>query len=237
MSTKSSFPPTDCRSCAIHHECVLGQLGEGDRTILRPHLRQRIFHRGDVLVEEGKNATVVRILKLGTVLAHHRGLDGHSRPIGVMSRGNAFGIFAMFDRPNQVSGIALTTVRVCEIPVAALRELSACGSQLLVQVIHAVVGNFASMAAWSEAMRIQGVVNQLAYVVILLADASRSEIVELPNQSVLADLLGTRRESVARALRTLDGEGGIHRIERKRCEVHRGKLLVRLTQARPESSK
>lgn len=216
---------------------MLGRLGEAERDLLEPHFRQRVLHRGDTLTEEGKVASFVRIVKLGTVFAYRSGLDGRSRPIGVFSRGNAFGIFGMFERPNQVSGIALTTVRVCEISVAALRDLSACGSQLQVQLVSAVVGNFAAIAAWSDAVRMTGVVNQLAYVVMLLADAGKSSVVELPSQSALADLLGTRRESIARALRKLDSEGGIRRLERKRCEVYRSRLLMRLTQARNEERK
>ena len=190
-----------------------------------------------MLTEEGKVASFVRIVKLGTVFAYRCGLDGRSRPIGVFARGNAFGIFGMFESPNQVSGIALSTVRVCEIPVRALRDLSTCGSQLHVQLVRATANNFAAIAAWSDAVRIAGVVNQLAYVVMLLADAGKSSVVELPGQSALADLLGTRRESIARALRKLDDEGGIRRLERKRCEVHRSQLLMRLSQARPDETR
>lgn len=216
---------------------MLGQLGEAERALLEPKIRQRIFHRGDALVEEGRIARFVRILKLGTVFVYRRGLDGGSRPIGVINRGSAFGIFGMFENPNQASGVALTTVRVCEIPVVALRDMSACGSKLLVQVVRAVTGNFAAMAVWSEAMRLSGVTNQLAYVVVLLADATKSSVVELPSQAALAEMLGTRRETIARALRTLDDEGGIRRLERKRCEVYRRRLLARLAQARDEDRK
>jgi len=234
MPSKTTIPASNCQSCAIRHECVLGRLGEAERALLEPHIRPRIFHRGDALVVEGEIASLVRILKLGTAFAYRRGLDGRSRPIGVINRGNAFGIFGMFESPNQASGIALTTIRICEIRVAALRDMSACRSQLLVQAVRAVTQNFAAMAAWSEAMRLPGLVNQLAYVVLLLADASKSSVVVLPSQSALADLLGTRRETIARALRALDCEGGIRRLERKRCEVYPSKLLMRLKQASNE---
>ncbi|MGO4396144.1 Crp/Fnr family transcriptional regulator [Variovorax sp. M-6] len=231
MPTEIPISASNCRSCATRKACLLGRLGDAERALLEPQIRQRIFRRGDALVEEGTIAGFVRVLKLGTAFAYRRGLDGRSRPIGVISRGDAFGIFGMFDNPNPASGVALTTVRVCEIPVVALRDMSACGSPLLVQVIRAVTGNFAAMAAWSEAMRLSGVTNQLAYVVVLMADASKSSVVEIPTQSALAELLGTRRESIARALRTLDVEGSISRLERKRCEVYRSRLLARLAQA------
>jgi CRP/FNR family cyclic AMP-dependent transcriptional regulator len=219
-----------CQHCAIRQECVFGRLDDAERAFLEPQIRQRVFHRGDALVEEGKVASFVRIVKLGTAFAYRHGLDGRSRPIGVIGRGNAFGIFGVFDSPSQASVVALTTVRICEIPVVGLRNTSTCGSKLLVQMTRAVVETFAAITAWSEAMRLSGVINQLAYILVLLADANKASLVALPSHSALAELLGTRRESVARALGTLESEGGIHRHERKRCEVFRSKLLARLSQ-------
>jgi len=221
---------TPCQDCAIRKLCVVGRLGTQKRAPIESQLRERIFHRGDVLVEESKYSSLVRIVKMGTVFAYRRGLDGRSRAIGVVSRGSALGTFGVFDMPNQATCVALTTVRVCEIPVVALRDTSTCSSRLLAYIAATLVETFAAAAAWSEAMRLPGVVNQLAYILVLLADANKASMVTLPSHSNLAELLGTRRESVARALGTLESEGGIRRHERKRCEIFRSKLLARLSQ-------
>lgn len=224
---------SNCGACAVGPSCALGRLEGPQRALVAPLLRERTFHRGDILLEEGRTSGLVRVIKLGTVFAHRRGLDGRSRPIGVLGRGHAFGLFGMFETPDQASCIAHTRVRVCELPLLALRDTSLCGSQLMVQVVRAVVENFAALAAWSEATRLPGVVNQLAYVALLLADAAQSAVVELPSHAALAELLGTRRESIARALRALEDEGGICRLDRKRCEVRREHLLARLARQPP----
>ncbi|MDN3922923.1 Crp/Fnr family transcriptional regulator [Roseateles violae] len=218
-----------CGDCAIGPRCVLGRLEEAERALVAPHLRERIFHRGDALLEEGKDTAFVRVIKLGTAFVHRRGLDGRSRPIGVMGRGQAFGFLGMFGSPNQVSCFAHTTVRVCELPVLAMREMSASVPQFMVHMTRAVVENFASVAAWAEALRLPGMANQLAYVLVLLGDADKSAVVALPSHAALAELLGTRRESIARALRTLESEGGIKRLDRRRCELVRSALLARLS--------
>lgn len=210
---------------------MLGRLGKEDFAVLEPHIRQRIFPRGDVLAEEGQIASFVRVVKMGTIFAYRRGLDGRSRPIGVVSRGNALGIFGVFGSPNQASGVPLTSVRICEIPVVALRNMGACDSKLLVHLGQSTVESYGALATWSEAMRLPGVINQLAYVVVLLAGANRTSVVELPTHSAMAELLGTTRETVARALATLESEGGIRRLERKRCEVYRGNLLARVSRS------
>jgi len=191
-------------------------------------VRERIFVRGDVLQQEGETAAFVRVVKLGTALGYRRGVDGRSRPIGIVRRGGVLGMFATFGMPNQATCVALSRLRVCEIPVADLRRARAGGSKLAEEVARSVVETFASVTAWSEAMRLPGVVNQLAYGLVLLADSNNAPVVELPSQSALAELLGTRRETVARALRLLEQEGGVRRQERGRCEVFRSQLLARL---------
>lgn len=229
MVTRTSVRSVNCQDCAIRATCTLNRLGEEDRIRIVPKIRERIFHRGDVLVEEGKLAKAVRFVKLGIVFGYRRGLDGRSRPIGVVSRGGALGIFGAFEMPSQATCVALTTVRACEVPVADLRVMSSCGSGLAVQIGQSVTEMVAALTAWSEAMRLPGVINQLAYMLVLLADANKASVVQLPSHAALAELLGTRRESIARALRSLESEGGIQRHERKRCEVRRDRLLLRVS--------
>jgi len=220
----------DCHACAIRDTCTLNRLRTEERAVIEPRVRERIFHRGDKLLEENEVAHAVRVVKLGVVFGYRQGLDGRSRAIGVASRGTALGIFGTFGMPSQATCVALTTVRVCELPAAHLRSMSVCGSSLEAQVTRSVTEIVAALTAWSEAMRVPGTVNQLAYVLVLLADANRAPLVQLPSHTALAELLGTRRETIARALRLLESEGGIRRQERKRCEVRRDRLLMRLSQ-------
>jgi CRP/FNR family transcriptional regulator, cyclic AMP receptor protein len=231
MSTRSSARAVNCQECAIRATCMLNRLGSEQRAGIEPQIRERIFHRGDVLVEEGEVAKFVRVLKLGIVFGYRGGLDGRSRPIGALKRGSPVGLFGTLELPSQASCIALNCVRVCEVPVFDLHSMGSCGSSLLKEFGRTMAELFASLSAWSEAMRVPGVVKQLAYVLVLLADANKASVVQLPSHAALAELLGTRRESIARALGSLESEGCIRRHERKRCEVHRDRLLLRLSQA------
>jgi len=223
----------NCEECAIRDACSLNRLRQEERVRIEPQVRERVFHRGDVLLEEGKIADAVRFVKWGTVFGYRRGLDGRSRPIGAVNRGSALGIFGTFEMPSQATCVALTTVRVCEVPVGGLRGVAACGSSLLAQITRSVADIVAALSTWSEAMRLPGTNRQLAYVLVLLADASKASFVQLPSHKALAQLLGTRRETIARALSSLEREGCIRRHERKRCEVHREQLLARVSQGEP----
>lgn len=223
----------DCRDCAVRAVCALNRLSRDGQAHLKSLVRERVLHRGDVLLEEGSAATFVRVVKLGTVFAYRTGIDGRQRPIGVVHRGSALGLFGLFGMPSQARCVALMTVRVCEAAVADLQSMSSCGPGLAQEVALSIMQSFAALTAWSEGMRLPGIVNQLAYVLLLMAQAGEAPVVQLPGHAALAELLGTRRESIARALSTLEREGCIRRHERKRCEVHRSALLARLSRGTP----
>jgi CRP-like cAMP-binding protein len=231
MPTRKPVLPVDCPACAIRDACALNRIRQQEPARGELPLRERIFHRGDKLLEEGTVAKVVRVVKLGTVFGYRRGLDGRSRPIGVASRGSGLGIFGTFGMPSQATCVALTTTRVCELPVIHLRDAHPCSAGLVAQVGRSVTEAFSALTAWSEAMRLPGTLNQLAYVLVLLAEAGRAPVVQLPSHAALGELLGARRETIARALRSLEREGCIRRHERKRFDVHRERLLARLVRA------
>lgn len=198
---------------------------------LEPAIREIRFRKGDVLLEEGQHSSEVKVIKVGSVFGYRCGLDGAARPIGISGRGAAFGMFAFFGQPNQVTGIAASAGRACVIPIALLQARAKESAQLSDQIAAGMVRGCGAIAAWSECMRVQGITNQLAYAVLLMSQAQRSAVVELPTHSTLAALLGTTRETIARALATLERQGVILRIERRLCEVMRNRVLNLLNAA------
>jgi CRP-like cAMP-binding protein len=228
---RNSAKPEDCSDCATRSACLLGELSGDEMLAVRPFVRRRVFQRGDVLAEEGDRSDTVRIVKMGNVFGYRRGLDGKRRPIGIAGRGAVFGLFGYFQQPNQASGVGASAGRLCEVPHSTLRALAAQNPVFLEKLVSANTQACGSIAVWSEAMRVRGIVNQLAYAVVLLAEVQRSPVIELPTHTALAELLGATRETVARGLATLEREGGIRRVERKNCEVYRKTLLVRVQRA------
>lgn len=220
--------PLNCDECATRPHCVLRHLGN-DLPLIESDIRRSATRTGDVLAREGEVGSTVSILKIGTVFAYRRGLDGRARPIGIAPRGAAFGLFGVFGKPNQATAMAASAGRVCQIGVKALKHAAGRVPAFLDKLSEAAVENCGSVAAWSEAMRLPGLVNQLAYTIVLMSDSARSPVVELPTHAALAELLGSTRETVARGLALLESEGGIRRMERKQCEVYRKNLLARVS--------
>lgn len=220
-----------CTHCASRSGCLLAQAGALELRGLRASIRERRFDKGDVLTTEGERADMVYVVKLGSVFCYRQGLEGSLRPVGIAGRGSTFGLFGYLRQPNPVTGIATTAGRACGVPVSLLSVHARQQPALADQVHAALARNFSTLAAWSEGMRLQGVANQLAYTVLLLSQAQRSHVVELPAQTALAQLVGSTRETVARGLATLERSGGIRRLERRLCEVEPDALLAQLRRA------
>lgn len=229
LAPRSPQTAANCLDCATLASCLLGTLTHPELEALQPMVRKSTIRRGEVLTQEGEVATAIKLIKLGTVFGYRRGRDGAIRPIGIAGRGAIFGVFGFYGHPNLASSIASTGGRICEISVLDLKRLTLDTPQLGDHLFKAKLQSMARMASWSEAMRLRGVVNQLAYALLLLGEAQSSAVVELPTHTLLSELLGATRETIVRALTTLEREGLIRRLERRKCHLFEHLLLRRLS--------
>ena len=236
MSTPCTFPAaaaTSCALCATRSLCIVSRLPADELPALEPAIRKRTVGRGHELATQGQTADAVTVLKMGTVTGYRRGIDGNLRPVGMQGRGSAFGLFAVMGQPTPVTSRTAGAARICEVPVARLREIVERRPELAGCIAAAAAENCSRLALWSEAMRLRGVANQLAYTLVLLSQAQGLTVIELPTHSALAELLGTTRETVVRSLGVLEQEGGVRRGERRSCEIFRKELLSRIRGSSP----
>jgi CRP-like cAMP-binding protein len=234
LAPRSSKSSANCLHCATLATCFLGTLTRAHLEALQPLVRKTAIRQGSVLAQEGEVSTAIKIIKLGTVFGYRRGREGVIRPIGIAGRGAVFGIFGYYGHPNLVSAIASTSGYICEISVIDLKRQTPGNPLLGEHLFRAKLQSVARIASWSEAMRLRGVVNQLAYTLLLLGEAQTSAVVELPTHTLLSQLLGATRETIVRALTTLEKEGVIRRLERRKCHLFEHLLLKRLTGCPPQ---
>lgn len=216
---RSATPTQRCQVCAARMTCLIGQLPVLHQERLDPLIREMAFRKGESLQTEGADPGVVRTVKLGTVMLHRTGPDGISRPVALAGRGHLFGLWCLYGQSTQVSGQALTTGRVCELPVPALRAVLEEEPELKGLLHQQMVETFNRLADWSQLMRLRGLPRQLVSALLLMAREQGTRTVHLPSQSALAALLCTSRESVARTLSLLEDQGYLHRADRWHGEL------------------
>lgn len=229
-------PPTSdvtarCQLCAARLECLIGRLPRAQLERLLPLVREHAFRKGDLLQTQDRTVSVMRSIKLGSVMLTRSGPDGQPRPVALVGRAHLLGLAALMDGSSQVGAEAVSSGRYCEVPADALRTLLTGDPSHLAGLNRYLLQVLSQLADWSQVMRLRGLPRQLMAALMLMADDQGSRTVRLPNQVTLAALLSTTRESVARALRRLDETGHLRRIDRWHCELTDRHLDVFLDEA------
>lgn len=215
----SSLARPSCASCMARAECVVGRLSVADRVACQALVREQPFSKGSLLEKEGEVATSLRIVKLGMTLQLRTGHDGHVRPVALLGAGQLLGKFGLMGQPNVLTCVATTSGRFCEIDLAALERSGLSTPAFQRQLSLSYVKAYSRLADWAQVMRIEGIQGRLVAALTLLARSQRSLLVRMPSQRVLSQLLGARRETIARALRTLEKSNTLVRRDRWHCEL------------------
>ena len=218
----------DCSLCVTHGECVIGAMPPAERGRYAPLVRERPFAKGDVLLREGEVVTRFRVVKVGLTQLLRRGPDGRNRPVALFGIGQVLGKFGLVGQPNALTCIALTSGRLCEMRVSDIEAHGLWSEPFRNQLGLAYVRSYGRMADWAQVMRIPGVQRQLAAVLLLLAQAQRSRLLRLPPHTVLGQLLGARRETVARAMAALERRKAFSRRDRWHCDIDEAVLRTQM---------
>lgn len=215
-----------CPACACQAQCLLGRQRDAVRSRWAPHVAERAFRKGERLQQQGETACTIQVVKVGTALALRSGDDGVERPVGMFGAGQLLGGMALLQRPETLSCQALSAGRVCEVAVAAVGRQGLADSEFLLGLTWDCADTNALLADWARVVRIRSVAGQLAGTLLQLAALQRSTLVRLPSHTVLAALLATTRETIARTLRQLDQRQCVVRRDRWHCEIRRAQLLA-----------
>lgn len=181
------------------------------RKQVRPALRSQVFKKRELILEQGELSHSLRVVKLGLMLVHRRGLDGQARPVGLLGRGYLPGLLSVSAQPSTVRWEAVSAGALCEIHLPYLQ-----GHGLLNDAFWAVMADFnaatfAALADWGQVVRLRPLRAQMAAVLLLLAQRQSEDELLLPSQKVLAQLLNVTRESVSRTLTELLDTGALAR--------------------------
>lgn len=212
-----------CSICATRQHCLIGGLPRAAAE-LGPDVREGSFRQGDTLMRESDRTSHLKLLKVGTVFVCRARRDGAVQPLGIGARGMVLGLCGYAKQPNQISAVASTSGRYCEIPLESVESLAQNDPLFRERLGKSFTDNVGFMARWAQLRGYRGVVAQVAGSLALIAEEQRTEAIEVPSHTALARMLGTTRESVARAIALLEARGCLVRTGARRCEVDASRL-------------
>ena len=189
MNTDPAPRHTGCARCACQSLCLLGKMNTVTRQSWQDLTTERSFAKGDMLLRQGETASFFRIVKVGTTMLLRSAEDGVERPVGMCGHGQTLGSTVLLGQPATFSCLALSPVRVCEVPIAPLLHSGLVDQAFLWELAVSYAQTNAHLADWARIVRIRTVAGQVAGTLLQLAALQRSTLVRLPSQSALAALL------------------------------------------------
>ncbi|AVT13740.1 Crp/Fnr family transcriptional regulator [Paracidovorax avenae] len=230
MSISDASDPDrqNCHECSSRHQCLIGRQSDAARVPWHALVQEHRFRKGDVLQLQGETAESLSVLKVGTALVQRTGPDQVARPVAMAGCGQALGTGSVLGTAERLTWVAVQEGRLCRLPAAALVRSGGLDSEFLQALLHEEAQAQSRLADWSGLLHLRGVPAQLASALLQLSQLQRSTLVRLPTHTVLASLLATTRETIARSLTQLAQQGAVVRHDRWHCAIVRAPLVALL---------
>ncbi len=184
----------------------------------------RAFAAGVRVFHEGDDSDACYVVRSGDLRVTREHSDGRAIALATLGPGDFFGELAMLDGGARSASIeTLSDVELLALPAADMRRVISGHGELAAKLIVALTKRLRDTNERLSRQSFQTVPSRVAGVLHrLLAEEAESErrdgITIRMNQSDLAQLAGTSRESVSRFLATLE-RAGVVRVGRGRVTV------------------
>jgi len=190
-------------------------LSHAHAAALAPHCKTLSARRREVLARQGVALPGVMLMSTGSVKLSVRSAEGEERVLRIASGGEAFGEpTAMLGKPCLYDAVALTDVRVTVVPVPAILSLVARDRRFARFIVLALSArSYTVLAEFSAATTQRGAQRLASYLESL---QRKNGTVQLPvSKTLVAALLGMKKETLSRLFRQFSAEGLIGMTRRE----------------------
>ena len=190
-------------------------LSHAHAAALAPHCKTLTARRGELISRQGTPLPGVMLMSVGSVKLSLRSADGDERVLRIAIAGEAFGEpTAMLGKPCLYDAIAITDAKVVIIPASAILSLVARDRRFARFVVlalsersYTVLSEFSAATTQRGAQRLAGYLESLQ---------RKNGTVQLPvSKTVVAALLGMKKETLSRLFRQFTSEGLIGMTRRE----------------------
>jgi len=194
-------------------------LSHAHAAALAPHCKTLSARRGEVIARQGMPLPGVMVLSVGTVKLSLRSAEDEERVLRIAGTGEAFGEpTAMLGKPCLYDAVALTDVKVVVIPVPTILSLVTRDRRFARFIVlalslrsYTVLSEFSAATTQRGAQRLAGYLESLQR-----RNGSRGPTVQLPvSKTVVAALLGMKKETLSRLFRQFTSDGLIGMTRRE----------------------
>ena len=184
--------------------------------IVADAVQRRVYPQGHVLFREGDAGEAVHLLRAGTVKLSKVDLGGHEKTLALLRPPEFFGEMApLSESPRSATAVAVDRVETMLLFGDDFHRLMRDHPRIGLNVNATLARRLRGMDDEAQVLSYQDAQGRVAYVLLQLHKGGVVErrgdgppLVRLTHQE-LANMAGTSRETVTRALKALEAEGVI----------------------------
>ena len=199
----------------VAQQPLFASLSEAECRALVERSVCRRVHRGEAIFREADPCRGLYLVVEGVVRTYRANRDGQEQVLGVFGIGASLGEVSLFDGGAYLaSARAAQDGRVLFLPLAEVHALYRTHPQVAQVVVREMGERVRTLAALVDRLALQDVPTRVAWAVLRYAEENGALLSGAPfrlprTQEELAAELGTTREGVSRALRSLRAAGAI----------------------------
>jgi CRP-like cAMP-binding protein len=197
----------------------------GELQALATSLRERRYQAGDVIFRKGDSSEGLGVVLRGRVRTVTTSSEGREQVLKMFGPGRTFADIAVFDdEPQPAEAIAVSESTVVFIPQADLLDLLKHHPDAAIEVIRLFASRLRAYKQMVEDLSLRTVVTRISRLLVDRARGTPTLVEESANsspeytQDEIAAMVGSVREVVQRAMKTLE-HAGLIQMARGRIHV------------------
>ena len=188
------------------------QLADDDLEEIASHLIERSFPRNATVMEEGLPGDYMYVIREGRVKVTKLSGDGREKILELLEAGDFFGEMSLLDSaPRSASVKALTDVRIQALARNDFLNVLRRSPDLALAVIQELTRRLRQVDEQASSLSFQRVKERTQGLLLRLAREEpglpEHRVTQALTHQQIADMIGTSRETVTRAIKGLKEEG------------------------------
>lgn len=222
----------DCYLCNARLKSVFREFNATELHSLNDAKYCKIFKKGQLIFEEGVYPLGLFCVNNGKIKVMQAGADGREQIIYLAKNGDVMGYRALLSGDTySCSAVALEDSSLCFIPAKTFTEMVAQNAKLALQVIHLFSEELKAAEKAITDIAQKTVKERLAQTILMLqryyGSETNNKTIDLHiTREELANIVGTARETVTRALMELEKEKIIELVNKGIKIVDKDKLIA-----------
>ncbi|AOW12726.1 cyclic nucleotide-binding protein [Hydrogenophaga crassostreae] len=215
IKTETAWRGTsDCRHCGIRDMVLFADLQEEDFNLIHAPIDDLELAAAQPLVRMGETATSLYTLRAGMIKLVRNTVDGRQRIVRVLRAGDVVGLEALMGPTYDSDAIALTSIKVCRLPLQVIQRLNRETPRLHQRLLEKWHRSLKEADDWLADLNFGNARQRVAGLILKMRSTGDASVVSLFSREDMGAMLDLKLETVSRTVNIFVREGLIQPLDK-----------------------